>query len=88
MLMLDRLARHCVNIQLPYIGAHISRSRRYSSLTSANKRLVASVPEDRLQQAQRAMEALGNLQPKQQEPAAAAAVSGKSSMSSIEQQRV
>lgn len=73
MLMLDRLARQCANIQLPSLGAHISRARNCTS--SASKRLVASVPEDRLQQAQRAMEALGNLQP-QQQTGAATAVSG------------
>ena len=76
MLRLDILAKHCANIQLPFFGACISRARRCSSI-SASKRLVASVPEDRLQQAQRAIEAMSNLQPQQQPEALPAAVSRK-----------
>eukprot|EP00878_Enallax_costatus_P022105 GHUV01023440.1.p1 GENE.GHUV01023440.1~~GHUV01023440.1.p1 ORF type:complete len:398 (+),score=114.81 GHUV01023440.1:326-1519(+) len=74
MLRLEVLAKHCANIQLPCFGAYISRARRCSSV-AASKRLVASVPEDRLQQAQRAIEAMSNLQAQQQPAAPPAAVS-------------
>lgn len=77
MLRLEHLAKHCANIQLPYFGAHISRARNLKPV-SAGKRLVASTPEDRLQQAQRAIEALSSMEQQQQTPVSAA-VSGKQS---------
>lgn len=71
---LDGLVRHCGNFQLPCLGAYISHARRYMA-NCASKQLVASVPEDRLQQAQRAIEAMSNLP--QQQAAIPAAVTGK-----------
>jgi hypothetical protein len=68
MLRLDRLARHCASAP-----AAAAAAARTAAVALASRKTLANVPDDRLEQAYSAFEAMRNLQAQQQHGATAAA---------------
>jgi hypothetical protein len=68
MLRLDRLARHCASAP-----AAAAAAARTAAVALASRKTLASIPDDRLEQAYSAFEAMSSMQAQQQNGATAAA---------------